>query len=145
MWEVDILIVSCFSSKFSSPNPYMGLRFKLRISSAWFQYESNADGLDSRLKRGKASSQFGTSNGDTELLRDSNQPFIYDIRFSKKKFTLELYDTSNPNQHWSTLQPNVVVLAFDISNRETLAGLSGVILLSITMPVAVFSNREHII
>ncbi|KXG46547.1 Small GTPase superfamily, Rho type [Penicillium griseofulvum] len=58
-----------------------------------------------------------------ELLRDGDQPFIYDIRFSQKKFTLKIYDTSNPNHHWTTLRPDVIVLAFDISNRDTLAGL----------------------
>lgn len=56
-------------------------------------------------------------------LRDSDQPFIYDIRFSRRSFTLEFYDTTNPNQHWTMLQPDIVVLAFDISSRETLAGL----------------------
>ncbi|KGO75593.1 hypothetical protein PITC_098760 [Penicillium italicum] len=68
----------------------------------------------------------GPSNTDSntlELLRDGDQPFIYDIRFSKKTFTLKLYDTSNPNQHWTSLRPDLVVLAFDISNRDTLAGL----------------------
>lgn len=65
-------------------------------------------------------------------LRDEDQPFIYDIRFSKKKFTLELYDTANPNQHWSSLQPDVVVLAYDISNRATLDGLKAVWFISIT-------------
>ncbi|KAJ5240079.1 hypothetical protein N7468_004698, partial [Penicillium chermesinum] len=67
----------------------------------------------------------GVQHSPPEIARDSDQPFIYDIRFSKRKFRLELYDTSNPNQHWSTLQPDVVVIAFDISNRETLAGLKG--------------------
>ncbi|KAJ6082950.1 hypothetical protein N7467_007085 [Penicillium canescens] len=78
-----------------------------------------------RLKNGRPSlsTQPGASANTLELLRDGDQPFIYDIRFSRKTFTLELYDTSNPNQHWSTLKPDVVVLAFDISNRETLDGL----------------------
>ncbi|PKX88582.1 putative Rho-like small GTPase [Aspergillus novofumigatus IBT 16806] len=58
-----------------------------------------------------------------DLLRDSDQPVLFDIRFSKKSFTLELYDTASPNQHWSTLKPDVVLLAFDISNRETLDGV----------------------
>ncbi|KAJ5890947.1 uncharacterized protein N7473_007175 [Penicillium subrubescens] len=82
----------------------------------------------SRLKSGRSMrpSQAGaTPDTDFEILRDSDQPFIYDIKFSKKKFTLELYDTSNPNQHWTSLHPNVVVLAFDISNRQTLDGLRG--------------------
>ncbi|KAJ5155916.1 hypothetical protein N7492_008719 [Penicillium capsulatum] len=80
----------------------------------------------SRIQAGKqrAASQAGAASDNHLILqRDSDQPFIYDIRFSKKKFTLEVYDTASPNQHWSTLQPDVVVLAFDISNRETLSGL----------------------
>ncbi|KAL3453293.1 P-loop containing nucleoside triphosphate hydrolase protein [Aspergillus insuetus] len=64
-----------------------------------------------------------SSNGQMDLLRDSDQPFVYDINFSKKSFTLEIYDTASPNQHWTTLRPDVVLLAFDISNRETLDGL----------------------
>ncbi|KAJ5956633.1 hypothetical protein N7501_010912 [Penicillium viridicatum] len=78
-----------------------------------------------RLKSGRPSPSRPSDNepNTLELLRDGDQPFIYDIRFSKKTFTLELYDTSNPNQHWTSLRPDVVVIAFDISNRDTLAGL----------------------
>ncbi|KAL4809981.1 P-loop containing nucleoside triphosphate hydrolase protein [Aspergillus unguis] len=65
-----------------------------------------------------------SSSEPIELLRDSDQPFVYDINFSKKSFTLEVYDTGNPNQHWTTLRPDVVLLAFDISNRGSLDGLS---------------------
>ncbi|KAL4878643.1 P-loop containing nucleoside triphosphate hydrolase protein [Aspergillus karnatakaensis] len=60
-----------------------------------------------------------------ELLRDSDQPFVYDINFSKKSFTLEIYDTGSPNQHWTSLRPDVVLIAFDISNRASLEGLKG--------------------
>ncbi|KAJ5155021.1 Small GTPase superfamily Rho type [Penicillium coprophilum] len=60
-----------------------------------------------RLKSGRPSSS-GPSNTDQNTL---------------EKFTLELYDTSNPNQHWTNLRPDVVVMAFDISNRDTLDGL----------------------
>ncbi|CAG8295267.1 unnamed protein product [Penicillium olsonii] len=78
-----------------------------------------------RLKNGGSSisTQPGSSPDTIVSLRDEDQPFIYDIRFSKKKFTLELYDTANPNRHWSSLRPDVVVLAYDISNRSTLDGL----------------------
>jgi hypothetical protein len=83
----------------------------------------------SRLKSGRPSpsTQPGNSSNTIVPLRDEDQPFIYDIRFSKKKFTLELYDTANPNQHWSGLRPDVVVLAYDISNRNTLDGLTAVL------------------
>ena len=67
-----------------------------------------------------------TSGNNLDLMRDGDQPFIFNINFSRKKFTLVVHDTANPNQHWTTLQPDVVVLAFDISNRETLVGLKGV-------------------
>ncbi|CEL07589.1 P-loop containing nucleoside triphosphate hydrolase protein [Aspergillus pseudodeflectus] len=76
----------------------------------------------SGLKRVRAQ-HTGSSNGQIDILRDSDQPFVYDINFSKKSFTLEIYDTASPNQHWTTLRPDVVLLAFDISNRETLDGL----------------------
>ncbi|EAW21238.1 putative Rho-like small GTPase [Aspergillus fischeri NRRL 181] len=80
----------------------------------------------SAIKNIQARPRAETSYGQRwqlDLLRDSDQPFLFDIRFSKKSFTLELYDTASPNQHWSTLKPDVVLLAFDISNRETLDGL----------------------
>ncbi|KAL4945492.1 hypothetical protein BDV06DRAFT_184706 [Aspergillus oleicola] len=64
-----------------------------------------------------------SSKEPIDLLRDSNQPFVYDVNFSKKSFTLEIYDTANPNQHWTTLRPDVVLLAFDISDRRTVDGL----------------------
>jgi GTPase SAR1 family protein len=81
----------------------------------------------SRLKSGKRPAPQAGAAADSPptVLRDTDQPFIYDIHFSKKSFTLELYDTSNPNQHWTSLQPDVVVLAFDISNRQSLQGLKG--------------------
>ncbi|KAJ5760473.1 Rho-like small GTPase [Penicillium odoratum] len=81
----------------------------------------------SRLKSGKKppAPPGTTTESAPETLRDSDQPFTYDIRFSKKSFTLEIYDTSCPNQHWSTLSPDVIVIAFDISDRETLTSLKG--------------------
>ncbi|KAB8259148.1 P-loop containing nucleoside triphosphate hydrolase protein [Aspergillus pseudonomiae] len=77
----------------------------------------------SALKQGRGRLNGNGSHTQPELLRDSDQPFLYDIRFSKKSFSLELYDTACPNQHWSTLKPDVVLLAFDISNRDSLTNL----------------------
>ncbi|PIG79692.1 Rho-like small GTPase [Aspergillus arachidicola] len=77
----------------------------------------------SALKQGRSRFNGNASHSQPEPLRDSDQPFLYDIRFSKKSFSLELYDTACPNQHWSTLKPDVVLLAFDISNRDTLTNL----------------------
>ncbi|QMW31199.1 hypothetical protein G4B84_006580 [Aspergillus flavus NRRL3357] len=80
----------------------------------------------SALKQGRSRLNGNDSHSQAEPLRDSDQPFLYDIRFSKKSFSLELYDTACPNQHWSTLKPDVVLLAFDISNRDTLTNLKTV-------------------
>jgi hypothetical protein len=55
-----------------------------------------------------------------------SQPFVYHIRHSEKSLALEFYDTISPNQPWSSIQPDVVILAFDISNRATLASLKKV-------------------
>ena len=92
-----------------------------------------------RLKSGKKLSQHISIASDSsfDLLRDGDQPFIYDIQFSKKRFVLEVYDTASPNQHWTTLQPDVVVLAFDISNRDTLTGLREVGFVSIYMVIII--------
>ncbi|KAJ9309374.1 hypothetical protein DTO217A2_992 [Paecilomyces variotii] len=76
-----------------------------------------------RLKAGVKRPGSQLASQPLDPLHDEDQPFIYDIRFSKKWFTLECYDTANPNQHWTTLNPDVVVLAFDISNRDTLENL----------------------
>lgn len=82
--------------------------------------------LRSRLKAGVKRPGSQLASQPLDPLHDEDQPFIYDIRFSKKWFTLECYDTANPNQHWTTLNPDVVVLAFDISNRDTLENLKTV-------------------
>ncbi|BCR84719.1 putative Rho-like small GTPase [Aspergillus chevalieri] len=66
---------------------------------------------------------FPVSTTKPEILRDTDQPFLYDIRFSRKSFTLEFFDTASPNQHWTMVRPDVVVLAFDISDRRSLEGL----------------------
>ncbi|QKX57353.1 uncharacterized protein TRUGW13939_04465 [Talaromyces rugulosus] len=62
---------------------------------------------------------------EISLLKDHDQPFLYDIRFSKKSFRVEVYDTASPNQHWSSLRPDLVILAYDVSNRATLDSLKG--------------------
>ncbi|KAH8695432.1 putative Rho-like small GTPase [Talaromyces proteolyticus] len=62
---------------------------------------------------------------EISLLKDHDQPFIYDVRFSKKSFRVEVYDTASPNQHWSSLRPDLVILAYDISDRTTLDSLKG--------------------
>lgn len=85
----------------------------------------------SRLKKKKYPRDNLEPEEPLQLLADCNQPFIYEVRFSRKKSTLKLelefYDTASPDRHWSALQPDVVLLAFDVSDRsrDALAGLKG--------------------
>ncbi|KAI9807168.1 MAG: hypothetical protein M1825_005886 [Sarcosagium campestre] len=57
--------------------------------------------------------------GKTTFLSDLDQPFIYDIRYYNREFRFEFSDTAAPD-NYTLLRPNVVVLCFDISNKETL-------------------------
>lgn len=55
-------------------------------------------------------------------LRDIDQPFIFEIKFGKDQFRFELYDTSSPD-NWKLLDPDVVVICYDISNRLSLINM----------------------
>ncbi|KAK1772386.1 GTP-binding protein RHO4 [Phialemonium atrogriseum] len=56
------------------------------------------------------------------LLRDIDQPFIFEIRSRKAEYRLEVYDTSSPD-NWRTLQPDLIVICYDISQRLSLLNL----------------------
>ena len=79
----------------------------------------------SRLKNGKDASR-SDSGASVGIEQDSDLPYSYDIRFSKKSFTLEVYEPGYPSDRWASLQPDVAIMAFDISNRDTLTGLKSV-------------------
>lgn len=53
------------------------------------------------------------------LLRDIDQPFIFDVKFADKPYRLEFYDTSSP-ENWRLLEPDVIAVCFDISQRLSL-------------------------
>lgn len=59
---------------------------------------------------------------DISLLHDMNQPFVYDIRMYNRPYRLEFFDTASP-EDYTLLQPNVVILCYDISNRKSLRSL----------------------
>ncbi|KAK0706450.1 P-loop containing nucleoside triphosphate hydrolase protein [Lasiosphaeria miniovina] len=59
------------------------------------------------------------------LLRDLNQPFVFDIRSRRGQFRFEFYDTSSP-ESWRLIQPDLVVVCFDISQRLSLINLQRV-------------------
>jgi len=69
---------------------------------------------------------FGTSGNEKPILQtlqDSNQPFEFTINRGPTKFHIHFYDTASSDEHWMRIQPQIVILAYDISNRETISGL----------------------
>ncbi|KAH7320214.1 putative transforming protein rho [Stachybotrys elegans] len=64
----------------------------------------------------------GEHTNPIPLLRDSDQPHNFDIKFSSKEYRLQFYDTSNP-EGWRFLDPDVIVICYDISQRESLANM----------------------
>ncbi|KAK0652179.1 P-loop containing nucleoside triphosphate hydrolase protein [Cercophora newfieldiana] len=56
------------------------------------------------------------------LLRDMDQPFVFDIRSRKGQYRFEFYDNSSP-ETWRLLEPDLVVICFDISDRPSLLNI----------------------
>ncbi|KAF1950581.1 Rho protein [Byssothecium circinans] len=55
-------------------------------------------------------------------LRDSNQPFTFNISLYARPYTLSFYDTASPT-NYTLLRPDFIILCYDISQRSTLESL----------------------
>lgn len=64
----------------------------------------------------------GEHTGPVLLLRDIDQPFFFEIKLGDKAYRLEFFDTSCP-ENWRTLDPDVVVICYDISQRLSLINM----------------------
>ena len=74
-------------------------------------------------------SKGSTSHSSKELislLRDNDQPFIFDISFFSRPYRFEFYDTASP-ENWTLLKPDVIVLCYDISSRLSLINIQRVV------------------
>ena len=103
MRENNILVVSLLNS--SRDDPGLWLTPRRRIS----QGRPNLHG-----------------KAPIHLLRDMDQPFVFEIRSRKGQYRFEFYDTSSP-ESWRLLRPDLVVLCYDISHRLTLINLQRVV------------------
>ena len=56
-------------------------------------------------------------------LRDSDQPFEFDISLYNRPYKLQFYDTKSP-ENYTLLRPQFVILCYDISSRSSLESLS---------------------
>ncbi|MCJ1322031.1 hypothetical protein MMC15_007376 [Xylographa vitiligo] len=77
----------------------------------------------SRLSHGQNSVRTQTT-GFT-LLRDFDQPFVYDIRMYNRPYRFEFYDTASP-ENYTLLHPDFVILCYDISSRKSLVNVQQV-------------------
>ncbi|KAI1245286.1 hypothetical protein MGN70_012176 [Eutypa lata] len=59
------------------------------------------------------------------ILRDIDQPFIFELRNRKHKYRLEFHDTSSPD-NWRLLKPDLVLICYDISQRLSLINMERV-------------------
>ena len=66
-----------------------------------------------------------TKTTDLPLLRDLDQPFVYDIRMYNRSYRFEFYDTASP-ENYTLLQPDFVILCYDISDRNSLVNVQQV-------------------
>ena len=79
--------------------------------------------VNRRISRGSDSH---SSQEPISLLRDNDQPFIFDISFFNKPYRFEFYDTASP-ENWTLLLPNVIVLCYDISSRLSIINVQRVV------------------
>jgi Ras family protein A len=76
----------------------------------------------SRISQGRQNLQ---SKSPITLLRDIDQPFVFEIRSRKGQYRFEFYDTSSP-ENWKLLRPDLVIICYDISQRLSLINLQRV-------------------
>ncbi|KAL2159983.1 hypothetical protein VTH06DRAFT_1638 [Thermothelomyces fergusii] len=102
----------------------------------------------SRISQGRHNLR---SNSPIALLRDGDQPFVFDIRTRKGLYRLEFYDTSSP-ENWRLLRPDLVIICYDISQRLSLINLHRVWIKEVrsafpasdTLPVVVLGLKRDL-
>ena len=62
------------------------------------------------------------TNSHLPILRDSDQPYAFDVSVKNNSYRLEFFTTKSPT-HWTLLNPSLVILCFGIDNRLSLIEL----------------------
>jgi len=75
-----------------------------------------------KIRRISKGSSGSSSANPIALLRDGDQPFVFDIRDKGNSYRLEFYDTASP-ENWTLVTPNVIILCYDISSRLSLINI----------------------
>ncbi|KAJ9144853.1 p-loop containing nucleoside triphosphate hydrolase protein [Coniochaeta hoffmannii] len=79
-------------------------------------------GKSTFLSRISQGNHKATDNAPVTLLRDLDQPFIFELRGRVATYRLEFSDTSSP-ENWQLLRPDIVIICYDISNRLSLINM----------------------
>jgi hypothetical protein len=85
--------------------------------------ETKLTWIDRRISKGSSSH---LSKEPIAILRDNDQPFIFDISFFNRPYRFQFYDTASP-ENWTLLQPDVIVLCYDLSSRLSLINIQRVV------------------
>lgn len=86
---------------------------------------------DSRVSGGGESLE---GHSHITILRDIDQPFIFEVRGRTQVYRLEFYDTSCP-ENWRLLQPDLVLICYDIGNRPSLINMQKVVSTMLSGPL----------
>ena len=62
---------------------------------------------------------------DIKLLRDLDQPFIYDVRMYNRPYRFEFFDTASP-ENYTLLLPTFIILCYDVNDRRSLINVKEV-------------------
>jgi len=74
------------------------------------------------------------------MLRDMDQPFIFEVNSGGAKYRLQFHDTASPD-NWMLLEPDVLVICYDISQRLSLLNMRRqACLLSISLHIPPFGR-----
>ncbi|KUI68030.1 GTP-binding protein rhoA [Cytospora mali] len=103
----------------------------------------------SRISQGHSNLNGGTT--PITLLKDIDQPFIFEVSFGRRQYRLEFYDTSSP-ESWRLLRPDLILICFDISHRPSLINLQRIWIKQVratfqtesTLPLAVLGLKRDL-
>ncbi|KAI1339914.1 P-loop containing nucleoside triphosphate hydrolase protein [Xylariaceae sp. FL0016] len=56
------------------------------------------------------------------ILRDIDQPYIFELRNRRRTYRIEFYDTSCP-ESWRLVEPDLILICYDISQRSSLSNM----------------------
>lgn len=56
------------------------------------------------------------------ILKDLEQPFVFDVKFGSTPYRLEFYDTASPTSY-TLLKPSMILLCYSIPDRQTLTNV----------------------